>query len=449
MAQNSGFSWLKLIVALAVLGALCGGGAWFYVKKHTVTTEYETATVTRGSLQQVVTATGQLDPVVDVQVGSQISGIILQLFADFNSVVKSNEIIAQIDPSSYQIAVLKAQAQLSNSVANLALLRAEAKRAEALHNAKLLADSDYDTAIAQMQQGDAQVDSDRASLKSAEVDLSRCTIYAPVDGVVISRSVDVGQTVAASFNTPTLFSIANDLTKMQIDALVSEADIGGVAVGQNVNFQVDAYPSRVFKGQVSQIRYGPITNQNVVNYDAVISVHNDDLKLLPGMTANVSIILAERDDALKIPNAALRFRPLDSALGGTNGANALEAARGGGGGGGGRPPGGFGPGGGPPGGGGGFRQGGGGGPPGGHGAGNGGPRPDRPSVRTVYVVNPSKVPGQPQLTAVKIRTGINDGSSTEILDGLKEGDQVVIGILSGGPSGAPSGNPFGGFRRGF
>lgn len=448
MAQNSGFSWIKLVVTLAVLGALGVGGAWFYIKKHAVTVEYETATVTRGSLMQVVTATGQLNPVVNVQVGSQISGIILQLNADFNSVVKSNQVIAQIDPSTYQIAVLKSQAQLSNSVANLALLTVQEKRAEALHKDKLLADSDYDTAIAQMQQGQAQVDSDHASLKSAEVDLSRCTIYAPVDGVVISRSVDVGQTVAASFNTPTLFSIANDLTKMQIDALVSEADIGGVAVGQNVNFQVDAYPSRIFKGQVSQIRYGPITNQNVVNYDAVISVKNDDLKLLPGMTANVSIVLAEKDDALKLPNAALRFRPLDTALaGGTNGAGALEASRGGGSGG--RPPGGFGPGGGGPPGGGGFRGGGpGGGPPGG-GRGPGGSRPDRSSSHTVYLVNASKEPGQPQLTPVKIRTGINDGGSTEIVDGLKEGDEVVIGMLSGGPNASPPASPFGGFRRGF
>ena len=160
-----------------------------------------------------------------------------------------------------------------------------------------------------MLQGKAQVQSDEATLKNAQVQLSYCTINAPVDGVVISRNVDVGQTVAASFNTPTLFLIANDLTKMQIDALVSEADIGNAAVEQNVNFSVDAFPYRTFRGKLSQIRYGAITNQNVINYDCVIEVNNSDLNLLPGMTANVSVIIAERNDALKISNAALRFRP--------------------------------------------------------------------------------------------------------------------------------------------
>src|SRR5206468_5928250 len=167
--------------------------------------------------------------------------------------------------------------------------------------------------------------SSQAGVENAGVDLSRCTIYAPVDGVVISRNVDMGQTVAASFNTPTLFVIANDLTKMQIDALVSEADIGGVEVGQAVNFTVDAYPYRTFRGKLSQIRYGAMTNQNVVNYDCVVEVNNADLKLLPGMTANVSIIVAERQNALKIPNAALRFRPPEAVIAETKTNVALHA----------------------------------------------------------------------------------------------------------------------------
>jgi HlyD family secretion protein len=425
MAHNSGndgFSWIKWLVFLAVIGALAGGGVWYYRNKKSAAPDYQTVTVTRGSLQQIVTATGQLDPVVDVQVGSQISGTIERLYVDFNSVVKSNQVIAQIDPSTYQIGVLKAQAQLSNSVANLALMRIQAVRAKKLHDDKLLSDSDYDTAVAQQQQAEAQVDTDTASMKSAQVDLSRCTIYAPVDGVVITRSVDVGQTVAASFSTPTLFLIANDLTKMQIDALVSEADIGGVTVGQNVNFQVDAYPYRTFHGQVYQVRYGPVTNQNVVNYDAVISVKNDDLKLLPGMTANVSVVIAERDDALKIPNAALRFHPLDAppveAPGGS-GPAAAPRVGGGGGGGGGRPPGGFGPGGpGGPGGGGGPRPGGPGGGGRGPGGGGRGGQAER-SSHTVYVLNTANGPGQPVLTPVKIRTGINDGANTEVIEGLK------------------------------
>jgi HlyD family secretion protein len=281
---------------------------------------------------------------------------------------------------------------------------------------------------------------------------------------VISRNVDVGQTVAASFNTPTLAVIANDLTKMQIDALVSEADIGGVAVDQNVNFTVDAYPYRTFHGKVSQIRYGAITNQNVINYDCVIGVNNSDLKLLPGMTANVSIIIAERDNALKIPNAALRFRPPDmgTSSGRTNmavpttGPGARQMAEAGG------PPSG-------------LRQGGsGGGAPGGRpgafgagggrnsergsGGGPGGagrqPRPERQLVRTVYVLGSagdSQEKSAPKLTPVQIKVGISDGASTEVLDGIAEGAQIVTAIISSGDStraGAPQGNPFGGgFRR--
>ena len=209
----------------------------------------------------MVTATGQLDPVVNVQVGSQISGRIEKLYVDFNSVVKSNQVIADIEPSTYKVAVLRAEADAANAKANLALSQVQADRAETLFSNRLISASDHDIAMAQLQQAKAQVQSLDAALASAKVDLSRCTIYAPVDGVVISRSVDVGQTVAASFSTPTLFQLAGDLTKMQIDALVSEADIGGVSVGQRVNFTVDAYPSRTFAGKVSQVRYGSITNQ--------------------------------------------------------------------------------------------------------------------------------------------------------------------------------------------
>jgi HlyD family secretion protein len=435
MSTNRASSWLKWLIVLAIIGAAGGGGYWYYTHRKTGVPEYQTEPATRGDLQQVVTASGQLDPVVNVQVGSQISGIITNITVDFNSVVKSNQIIAQIDPATYEIGVLKARAQLSNSLANLALTRVQARRADALFKNKLLSDSDHDTAIAQNEQAEAQVQIDEASLKSAEVDLSRCTIYAPVDGVVISRDVDIGQTVAASFSTPTLFLIANNLAKMQIDALVSEADIGGVIVGQNVTFGVDAYPYRKFNGVVSQVRYGPITNQNVVNYDAVIAVKNDDLKLLPGMTANVNIIEAEADNVVMIPNAALRFHPSDKVLAelGTNSAAGSPAP----------PP--RGNGGGPPG---GLRGGGGfgGGP-----RGASPPRPDRSKFHTVYVL--STVPGlnKPELKPVRITTGISDGVHTEVTDGLKEGDEVVIAsTTASSDSGLPRpANPFGGggFRR--
>lgn len=460
MANKRSSGWIKWLVILAVIGALAAGGIWYFISTRNAAPQYQTATVTRGDLQQLVTASGQLNPVISVQVGSQISGRIQKIYVDFNSVVKSNQVIAEIDPSTYQVAVLRAQAQLSNGLANLALARVQAQRADSLFTNKLIPAADHDTAIAQLQQADAQVVQDRASLESAMVDLSRCTIVAPVDGVVISRNVDVGQTVAASFNTPTLFLIANDLSKMQIDALISEADIGGVATNQNVIFRVDAYPYRTFHGEVSQIRYGPITNQNVVNYDAVIEVNNEDLKLLPGMTANVSIIVAERENAVKIPNAALRFRPPETiaaelktnleAQAATAGARNGGEGRGRQGGGPGGP------------GGGGFRQGGGGGGfrggPGGPGGGGfrgvgGGmaQRADRVGPRTVYTLTRTKDSTRPQLTPVTIRTGINDGVNTEVLDGLNEGDEVVIGVLfpQAEVDSQPASSPFGGGRRRF
>src|SRR5882672_8137670 len=325
MANKNGNAWLKWVVILVVLGGLAGGVIWYFVADHDSGSQYQTAQVTRGDLIQSVTASGQLNPVVNVQVGSQISGRINKILVDFNSEVKSNQVIAQIDPASYQAAVLRYEADLANAKANLALAQVQARRAEALYTNNLISASDHDTTLAQAQVADAQVQSAEAALANAKVDLSRCTIFAPVDGVVISRNVDVGQTVAASFNTPTLFVIANDLTKMQIDALVSEADIGGVEVGQAVNFTVDAYPYRTFRGKLSQIRYGAITNQNVVNYDCVVEVNNADLKLLPGMTANVSIIVAERQNAFKIPNAALRFRPPEAVIAETKTNAALRA----------------------------------------------------------------------------------------------------------------------------
>lgn len=432
MANGRHFQWGKWVTILAVLGAAGAGAAWYYRTSRDAPVQYETAEVTRGDLTQVVTATGQLDPVVNVQVGSQISGIVRKLNVDFNSVVKSNQVIAEIDPSTYEINVLKAQADLANAKANLKLSQVEARRADSLYTNNLISASDHDTAQAQMEQAKAQVQSDEAVLKNAQVQLAYCTIYAPVDGVVISRNVDVGQTVAASFNTPTLFVIANNLAKMQIDALVSEADIGGVAVGQNVNFSVDAYPYRTFHGKVNQLRYGAITNQNVINYDCVIGVDNSDLKLLPGMTATVSIIVAERDNALKIPNSALRFRPPETieAETLTNAVALKQMAQN------------SGPGG---------RASRGAGRPGGPGgdrhreSATGPPGAPHAVLRTVYVL-PSPDPNNPETLKpkpVQIQTGINDGVSTEVVKGLKEGDKVVIGVLTPGlASGGGSSNPF-------
>jgi HlyD family secretion protein len=307
MAKDGKFRWSKWIVILVILGA-AAGGVMYFKNDHTEAPQYQTAPVTRGDLTQLVTASGQLNPVLNVQVGSQISGNIAKLFADYNSLVKSNQVVAQLDPAIFLASVHQAEGDLANAKASLELQQVQEKRSKALFANKLISASDYDTAVATLHQAEAQVKIKEASLERAKVDLAHCTIYAPVDGIVISRSVDVGQTVAASMNAPVLFQVANDLSKMQIDANVSEADVGTVEEGQNVSFTVDAYPNRTFTGRVVQIRNSPITVQNVVTYDTVIGVTNSDFKLKPGMTATVSITTAQRTNVLKIPNAALRFK---------------------------------------------------------------------------------------------------------------------------------------------
>jgi HlyD family secretion protein len=447
MTKDAGGGWLKWLVIIVLLAAVIGGAVWYYQEHSAPDNDYQTAAVTKGDVTQAVTATGQLNPVVNVQVGSQVSGRIDKIYVDYNSEVKSNQVIAEIDPSSYKSALLKAEADLANAKANLVLAEVQAKRADALYTNNLISASDHDTAVAQAQQGAAAVQSSTANVENAKVDLSRCTIYAPVDGVVISRNVDVGQTVASSFNTPTLFLIANDLAQMQIDALVSEADIGGVTVGQMARFSVDAYPYRTFNGKVKQIRYGAVTNQNVVNYDCVIAVKNDDLKLLPGMTASLSVIIAARTNVLRVPNSALRFRPPEviaaetnslakaaaqqnpaetaaaqrggQSDGGRQGAAGVEGRRGSG------------------------EKGGSGKPPGAQKKKKEGGGP-----KTVYVIeNPGAK--DPKLKPIKVHTGITDGAFTEITEGLEEGQEVVTALLASSTTASehPS-NPFSsGFRR--
>ena len=255
------------------------GGVWYFKRGHTDAPDYQTVAVARGDLTQVVTATGTLNPVVNVTVGSQVSGRISKLNVDFNSMVKSNEVIAEIDPSTYQAAVEQASADLANAKANLELQQVEANRTSDLFTNKLVSGSDYDTAIATLHEAEATVKIKQASLDNAMVNLDYCKIVSPVDGIVISRAMDLGQTVASSFNTPTLFQIANDLTKMQIDSSVAEADVGGVVEGQSVDFTVDAYPYRTFYGKVVQVRNAPTNANNVVTYDCVISVTNSRLQI--------------------------------------------------------------------------------------------------------------------------------------------------------------------------
>ena len=412
--------WTIIFVAGVVVIA---GVVWYFKRGKNDAPQYQTMTVGRGELTQLVTATGTLNPVVNVTVGSQVSGIISKLNVDYNSMVKSNEVIAEIDPSTYRAAAEQAAADLANAKANLELQQAEAERSADLFTNKLISGSDYDTAIATLHEADATVKIKQASLANANANLGFCKILSPVDGIVISRAIDLGQTVASSFNTPTLFQIANDLTKMQIDSSVAEADVGGVVEGQNVDFTVDAYTYRNFHGLVTQVRNSPTTVNNVVTYDCVIGVTNADYKLKPGMTANVSIVIAQREDALTIPNSALRFRPPDTAVVQTNSTNAAatqpsQATNGG------------------------NHAGGTGGQ--GHRYGGGGHvRGERPVIHTVYVLLGDGKDAV--LKPVQIKTGISDGISTEVLSGLDEGAQLVTGTVSTGTAiSAAASNPFGG-----
>ncbi|MBM4324762.1 MAG: efflux RND transporter periplasmic adaptor subunit [Deltaproteobacteria bacterium] len=342
-----------LILTAALIVILLAGGYYFYpnIGQKNTNEKFRTVKVDRGEISAVVTATGTINPVTTVLVGSQISGTIKALHADFNSRVQEGQVIAQIDPAIFEAQVeqgranvLNAQANLLNAQANLKNAQANLDKAEIaivdakrtlernkeLVERKVIAQATldstqttHDTAIAQrevakaqlesarsqVESNKAQVEQARASLKVAETNLKYTTIRSPVNGIVISRNVDVGQTVAASLQAPTLFTIAKDLTQMQVNTNVSEADIGRIAHGQDATFTVDAYPERTFRGKVFEVRNAPITVQNVVTYDVVIQVGNTDLKLKPGMTANVSVMVEHREGVLKIPNAALRFRP--------------------------------------------------------------------------------------------------------------------------------------------
>jgi HlyD family secretion protein len=411
MGKETGAGVVKWLVIVAVV-ALAGAGIWRWKHPPVIKPDYKTAEITRGEVVQTVTATGQLNPMTNVQVGCQISGIVDKIFVDYNSRVTNGELIARIEPTTYQATVAQAAGDVSNAEATLELSTVETKRADALYKASLISRSDFDKAVADLHQSQANLLIKQATLQMHQVDLDHTSIYAPVDGVVISRNVDVGQTVAASFSAPTLFVIANDLSKMQIDAYVSEADIGGIETNEVVNFTVDAYPTRTFHGTVLQVRNSPQTNQNVITYDTVIVVDNSDEKLKPGMTANVSVITAQTTNALKLPNAALRFHPESAET--NRMSQSGNSSRGSGNGGKER-----------------YAGGEGGQPHGDH------------SGRTVYV--PVKGPDGTidSLTPVKIKTGINDGISTQVLEGLKEGDEVIVGTnLPSGEQGGPS-NPFG------
>jgi HlyD family secretion protein len=314
----------RLVVAVLVLGVIGGGGYWYYrYSRKPAPPTVATATVTRGDIVETVGATGTLQAVTTVQVGTQVSGTIQSLNADFNSLVKKGQVIARLDPSLLQTQIEQARANLVRAQADLerlkvALSDAQTKlnRARELSNRQLIPKTDLETAEVNVQTAQAQIQSQQAQITQAQatlnqnqVNLDHTVITAPIDGLVISRNVDVGQTVAASMQAPTLFVLAADLTKMQVVANLDESDVGRIRPKQTVTFRVDAYPQDSFSGTVSQVRLQPVVQQNVVTYATVIDVPNDDLRLKPGMTANVNVEISRATNVLRVPNSALRFRP--------------------------------------------------------------------------------------------------------------------------------------------
>jgi HlyD family secretion protein len=400
--------WLTWILLLAVIGG--GVAFWLYKRAHRESEiPYKTAPVERRTVVARVTSSGTLQARVTVQVGSQVSGRVQQLFADFNSAVKKGQVVAKLDPQLFEASVAQANAAFKSAQANVAKAQAQAmdadrnyERAKAQRQQGVASQQEVDTAQTAAAVAKATVDAAksaadqaRAQLNQDQVNLSLTTIKSPIDGVVISRSVDVGQTVAASLQAPVLFTIAEDLTKMQVETSVPESDVGRLEVGMAATFNVDAFPGRRFKGTIEQVRNAATTVQNVVTYTAIIGVDNADLKLRPGMTANVTIVSGQKDNVLVVPNTALRFKPST-----TSGSRS-------------RPSGGP------------AASGSAGAPRAWGGAQSRSGNPDEGETKVVYL------PDGVNVKPVRIRTGLTDGSYTELLDGaLHDGQQVVVEALA-------------------
>jgi HlyD family secretion protein len=440
----------RLIVPVLLLAAGAAAFFWWRDKQKAGPVSFNTVTVTRGTLTQSVTASGGLQPVETVEVSSQISGLITEVVVDYNTTVKAGDVLARLDPATYKSRLASAEAELANTTANHRLVALNAERIRSLHERNLVSQQELDQSIAQLAQADAQLLIRTAAVETAKVDLARCTIKAPIDGIVLDRPAIAGKTVSASTSAPVLFVLVNVLRQMQIEAAVSEADISNIREGQAVNFTVDAYPGQQFRGEVSQIRNAPTREQNVVSYTTVIDVRNDDLRLKPGMTADVAIVIQERTDALLLGNAALRarvpdelilpvvaapaaggqtaaaspeesFRALLKEAGHTEGrptpavmerVRALAAERGitlperrGG------------------------RN---------RGA---GATPPTETTQTVYLV--AGTAEAPRAQAVSARFGISDGVNTEILSGLEEGAKVITSTIEAAElATGPARNPF-------
>lgn len=402
----------KVLISIASIVILFSvTGYYLYFRTTAEEIQFRFEKVTKGDVQVVVTATGTLSAVRTVQVGSQVSGTLQKVNVDFNDKVKQGQIVAQIDPTFLEASVRDAEASLQRTTAQYNEAKRSYERMKTLLEKNLASQADYDAALAQYESNDAAKKQSVAQVERAKINLRYATIKSPIDGVVISRAVDVGQTVAASLSAPTLFTIANDLTKMQVQTNVDEADIGKVEEEQEVSFTVDAYPEQMFRGKVRQVRLSPKVEQNVVNYTVIIDVPNPDLKLMPGMTATVTIQITKRESVIKIPTVALRFNPpedyieqqQDSSQVKEDSARAERRKQWG------------------------ERM-------QREGGGNGGGMDQQAiqrrmasrGITRVWIMNARK-----KLVPLMVRTGISDGTFTEIIRGkLEEGQEIVVGTIA-------------------
>ena len=359
----------KIFTPILVIAVLVVAGIFIFGHKAAPKAEYETVAVRRGSIVNTVTATGTIEPIIQVEVGTQVSGIISHIYVDYNSIVKKGEVIAEIDRSTLEAELKSSTATLQSNKTEYEYQEKNFARTKGLHEKGMVSDTDFETAQYNYEKAKSAYEKSQADMFKVRQNLGYATISAPIDGVVIGREVEEGQTVAASFSTPTLFTIANDLRQMRVIADVDEADIGSVKEGQKVTFTVDAYPDDTFEGSVTQVRLQATTESNVVTYEVVVNAPNPDLKLKPGLTANITIYTMEKNDVLLVPSKALRFQPEDQEV------PALD--------------------------------------------------PQDSHARTVWVKD------QSGLRAVPVQTGETDGIFTEISGNIREGDPVVTSLKIG------------------
>ena len=380
-----------LVLLLVAAGAYAGWRYWQTANVKTLDERYQFEELTKGDVTQTVTANGTLNPVVLVNVGTQVSGTVRKLHADFNSTVKAGQVLLELDPTLFRAAVEQSRGNVANATASLKLAQANEARVRELYGQEYVSKQDLDAAVQQREGAEALLRTAKGQVARDEANVNYSVIRSPVSGIVVSRQVDIGQTVAASFQTPTLFQIAQDLSVMQINTNVAEADVGKIRIDQPVRFSVDAFPGRRFEGKVSQIRLSPIIQQNVVTYNVVVAVDNRDLKLMPGMTAYIYIDVDKREDVLLVPSSALRFRPRDLPPEPKKTAAAAPAP---------------------------------------------GDKKQRGGGQRVYLARGDK------LEAVTIQTGLSDGKFIEVTGGeLKAGDRVATQNRVAEGAGSGSGQP--------